>query len=132
MNPRTRGGVAEAHFGLGRMDVDVDFLGRELEEQRQHRVAVAREHLGISAAHRADQQPVLHRAAVDEQVLVVGDAAVEGRQAGDRRSAASSPRCSRSATPLSASARSTICAHAGREPFPALQAEHAPPVVLEA
>ena len=83
MNPRTAGGIAEADLGLGRMDVDVDFLGRELEEQRQHRVAVAREHSGIGAAHRADEQPVLHRAAVDEQVLVVGDAAVEGRQAGD-------------------------------------------------
>jgi hypothetical protein len=43
---------------------------------------VAREHLGIGAAYRAREQPVFHRSAVDEQILVVGDAAVEGRQAG--------------------------------------------------
>jgi hypothetical protein len=29
------------------------------------------------------EQPVLHRPAVDEQILMVGDAAIEGRQAGD-------------------------------------------------
>ena len=124
MNPRTAGGVAEADFGLGRVDVDVDFLGRELEEQRQHRVAVAREHVGVGAAHRADEQPVLHRAAVDEQVLVVGDAAVEGRQAGDRRSAASRRAARSIGTPLSASSRATIWRDARGEPVARLHAEH--------
>jgi hypothetical protein len=40
---------------------------------------IVREHSGISPAHGAREQAVLHRPAVDEQVLVVGDAAVEGR-----------------------------------------------------
>ena len=75
------GRIAEPHLGLGRVDVDIDFLGRDLQEQRQHRMAIARQHVGIGAAHRADQQTVLHRAAIDEQVLVIGHPAVEGRQA---------------------------------------------------
>ena len=35
--------IAEAHFGLGRVDVHVDLVGRHVEEQRHHRMAVARE-----------------------------------------------------------------------------------------
>ena len=64
------------------MDVDVDFPGRNIKEQRQHCMAVARQHLGIGAAHRPHQQAVLHRPAVDEQVLVIGHPAIEGRQPG--------------------------------------------------
>ncbi len=65
------------------MDVHIDVLRRQVEEQRQHGVAVAREHIGIGPAHRADQQPVLHRAAIDEEILVIGHPAVPGRQARD-------------------------------------------------
>ena len=107
------------------MDVDVDVLGRKLEEQRQHRVAVAREHVGIGAAHRADQQPVLHRTAVDEQVLVVGDAAVVGRQAGNAREArrpAFHVEHDRVAGQLAGDQQGD----ASREPFPALHVEDRP------
>ena len=51
------------------MDVDVDLLGRELQEQRGHRLAVARQQIAISGAQRTFEQAVLHRAAVDEQML---------------------------------------------------------------
>ena len=71
--------IAKPHFGFGRVDVDVEFLGRKFEEQRQHRVAIARQHIGIGPAHRPDQQPVLDRAPVDKQVLVIGHPAVERR-----------------------------------------------------
>ncbi len=54
--PAHPGGIAEADFGLGRVDVDVDVLGRKLEEQRQHRMPVAREHLRIGAAHGTGEQ----------------------------------------------------------------------------
>ena len=49
-------GVAEAHLGLGRMDVDVDRFGRHVEEQRHDRMAVAGEEIGIGAAHGAGEQ----------------------------------------------------------------------------
>ena len=81
--PADEGGIAEAHLGLGRVDVDVDLFGGNLQEQGQDGVTIARQHVGIGAAHRADQQAVLHRAAIDEQVLVIGDPAIEGRQPRD-------------------------------------------------
>ena len=43
--------------------------GVERDEQRHHRMAVARQIVGIGAAHRAEQQLVAHRPAVDEQIL---------------------------------------------------------------
>ncbi len=46
--------IAEAHLGLGRMDVDVDLVGGAGDEQRHHRMAVAREKVLVGAAHRAD------------------------------------------------------------------------------
>ena len=39
------------------------------DEQRDQRVAVARQIIGIGRAHRADQELVAHRPAVDEQIL---------------------------------------------------------------
>ncbi len=73
--------VAEAHLGLGRVDVDVDQLGRQLEKQRHHGMAVAGEKILIGAAHRALQQAVAHRPAIDEEELPGGGRAMEGRQA---------------------------------------------------
>ena len=70
MRPRTRAGVAKAHLGLGGMDVDVDLFGRPVEKQRDDRMAVARQHILIGAAHRADQQLVAHRPAIDDEILV--------------------------------------------------------------
>ena len=75
--------IAEAHLCLRRMDVDIDRVGRNVEKQRHHGMPVARHHLGIRPANRADQQPILHRPPVDEQILMVRHAAVEGRQPGD-------------------------------------------------
>src|SRR3546814_1217494 len=63
------------------MDVHVDLARRHVEEQRDDRMAIAREQVGIGAAQRADEQPVLHRTAVDEEILMVGNAAIVGRQA---------------------------------------------------
>ena len=63
------------------MDVDVDLLERDFEEQGGDRVAVAGDEVAISGAQRADEQPVLHRPRIHEQELLVGHAAVEGRQA---------------------------------------------------
>ena len=73
--------IAKPDLGLGRVDIDVDLVPRNLDEQRRHRMPVAREQVAIGAAQRPDQQPVFHRAAVDEQILLVGHAAIEGRQA---------------------------------------------------
>ena len=73
--------VAEANFGLGRMDVDIDLVGRTFEEQRDDRMAVARQHILIGTAHRTNQKPVAHRPAVHDKVLVTRQRAVQRRQA---------------------------------------------------
>ena len=78
-------------------------------------MAVARQQVLIGGAHRADQQPVLHRPAVDEQILMIGDAAVEGRQARPPRRAAPARAHNRSRGCSPASSRSVSAAtRAGR------------------
>ncbi|MBV6487869.1 MAG: hypothetical protein GHHEDOFH_01823 [Pseudorhodoplanes sp.] len=62
------------------MDVDVDLARIERHEKRQHRVAVARQVIGIGGAHGADEKLVAHRPSVDEQVLAERIGAREGRQ----------------------------------------------------
>ncbi len=71
--------IAEPHLGLSGMDIDVDLVGRPVEKQRHHRVAVAGEHILIGAAYRADQQFVAHRPPIDDEILVTRRGAVEGR-----------------------------------------------------
>ena len=44
-------------------------------------MAITREKVGIGAAKCPHEQPVLHRATVDEQILMVGDATIVGGQA---------------------------------------------------
>ncbi len=78
--PAHQCGIAEPHLGLGRMDVDVDLLGWPIDEQRDHRVAVAGEHILVGAADRTDQQLVAHRPPVDDEILVARRGAVERRQ----------------------------------------------------
>src|SRR6185312_13505934 len=63
--------VAEPNLGLGRVDVDVHFIERNLEEQRGDRVTVAGDEVSVRAAQRADEKPVLHRPRIYEQELLV-------------------------------------------------------------
>ena len=64
------------------MHVDVDLARIERDEQRDDRVAVARQIIGIGRAHRAEQELVAHRAAVDEQILAERIGAAQRRQRG--------------------------------------------------
>ena len=73
-------GIAEADLGLGRVDVDVDHVGREIDEERRHGMAAAVQQVGVGRAHGAVQQAVAHRPAVDEEILVLRAGAVEGGQ----------------------------------------------------
>ena len=62
-------GVAEPHFGLGGMHVDVDLARIAVEEEDRDAVPLARQIIEIGAAQRAGDQFVAHRAAVDEGEL---------------------------------------------------------------
>src|SRR3546814_9250275 len=47
--------IAEAHLGLRRVDVDVDLAGRQIEEERDDRVAIARR----SEEHTSELQSLM-------------------------------------------------------------------------
>ena len=85
--PRTAPGLAKAHLGLGRVDVDVDRLGRELEEQHRDRLAVVEQEIAVGGAQGALEQAVLDRPAVDVEVLEARAVAARGRQAGEGQQA---------------------------------------------
>ena len=75
------GGVAKAHLGLGRMDVDVDLARIALDEQGRDRMPVGGQEIEVGPAQRAGQRLVAHRPPVDEQELLGGVRPAEGRQA---------------------------------------------------
>ena len=75
------GGVAKAHLGLGRMDVDVDLARFALDEQGGDRMPVGGEEIEIGPAQRAGERLVAHRPPVDEQELLGSVRPAEGRQA---------------------------------------------------
>ena len=81
MSPR----VAEAHLGLGRVDVDVDRLRVARDEQGRDRVPVGGQKIEIGGAQGARQRLVAHRPAVDEEIL-------EQARSAARRSAGRSAR----------------------------------------
>ena len=64
------------------MHIHIHRFRRHIQEQRQQRVAVMRQEILIGSAHRAQQQPVLHWSAIDEQELHLRIAAIERRQPG--------------------------------------------------
>ena len=75
--------IAKPHLGLGRMHVDVDLARIEIDEDREQRMTAARHQVAVGRAHRAEQQPVAHGPAVDEQKLQAAVGPVQGRQAGE-------------------------------------------------
>ena len=77
--------IPEAHFRLCRMHVHVDIARRQIEEERHNRMAVAREEILIRRANGADDQLVLHRTAIDEEMLMLARAAAERGQTGKAR-----------------------------------------------
>ena len=72
--------LAEAHFRLGGMDVDVDEGGIAGDGEAEHRMTVRTHRVGIGPAHGAQQQAVAHRAAVDREVDLVARAAMVARR----------------------------------------------------
>ena len=75
--------IVKAHFGLGRVDVDIDEVRVAAEKQDERRVPAGRQIVQIGAAHRAVKELVADRPAVDEEILRARVGAVEGRQAGE-------------------------------------------------
>ena len=70
----------EPHLRLGRVDVDVDALVRQLQEQVHLGAARLDGGAAVGVVHRVQDGPVLHRAAVDEQVLGAAGRPVGGQR----------------------------------------------------
>ena len=74
----TRARIAKADFALGRMHVDVDPRRIDLEKQHEGRMPFLMQHVVKRLADGVGDQAVAHEAPVDEEILVVARAAVEG------------------------------------------------------
>ena len=74
-------GLAKAHLGLGRMDVDVDFAGIAFDEQGRDPVPVGGQEIEVGPAQRARERLVAHRPPIDEQELLGGVRPAVSRQA---------------------------------------------------
>ena len=72
--------VAEAHFMLGRMHVDVHHRRVDIEEQHKRRVPAIEQHIAIGLAYRMGHQLVANHAPVDVEILQIRLTAREGRQ----------------------------------------------------
>ena len=65
--------LEEPDFGLGRVDVDVDPVGRDLDEQVDLGATLLDRRDGIGLGDRVRDRPVLDDAAIDEDVLGAAD-----------------------------------------------------------
>ena len=75
--------IAEAHFRLGRMHIDVDLMRVAAQKQRQRRMAPRGQIIHIGRTHGPGEELVAHEAPVDEEILRRGAGPVPGRQAGE-------------------------------------------------
>ena len=74
--------IAKADLGLGRMNVDVDALGRDREEEQVRRLAAAVQDVVVRCADGVRNQLVADMAAVDVDVLQIGACARRLRRSG--------------------------------------------------
>jgi hypothetical protein len=60
--------IAEAHLELGRMDVHIHLLGRDLDVQQQRRAVAGVDGGAVAGLRGPHQERVLERAAIDEEL----------------------------------------------------------------
>ena len=75
-----RARIAKPDLDLGRMHVDVDACRVQLEKQHERRMPFLVQHVVKSLADCVSNQAVAHEAPVDEKILIVACAAIEGRR----------------------------------------------------
>ena len=68
--------VAETDLRLGRMYVDIDMVGREIEEQKRDRITARHQQAAIALLHGMSERAVADPPAVEKEVLALGVAAV--------------------------------------------------------
>ena len=91
-------GLAEADFGLGGVDVDVDLLRRHLEEEEDDRERGGRDDVAVGLGERVEDELVADEAVVDEDVDGVAIELLQlglGDEAGDAEDSRDRAACSR-------------------------------------
>jgi hypothetical protein len=73
--------VAEANLDLGRVDVHVHLLRRQVQENHRHRVSPRVDQAAVGLAQGVGEEAVAHEPPVDEEVLPVGVCPPGGRPA---------------------------------------------------
>jgi len=63
-------GTTETDFGLGRVDVHVHLIGRDVQEKDDDLMPAARKDFGVRARDGVREQPVADGPSIDEQVLI--------------------------------------------------------------
>ena len=96
--------VAEPDLDLGRVDIDVDLLGRDVQVQERHGHPADHQQAAIRFVQRVAQRAVADITAAQEQELPLG--ASTGSATGGRRSPRGASRSSRPSTQSSDSASS--------------------------
>ena len=81
--PRTRPASRKRTSALAGCTLTSTTRGRRSRNSASSGMAAARHEIAVGRAHRAEQQPVAHRPAVDEQELQAACRAGAGRQAGE-------------------------------------------------
>ena len=64
-------GVAKAHFGFGRVDIDVNQRRVDVDKQADRRLASAMQHVAIRFAQGVADDFVAHEPAIDEHLLTI-------------------------------------------------------------
>ena len=72
--------IAETHFVLGRVNVNVDQLGIKFQVQHKGRLAAVIQHIAIGLLDGVHHQLVAHRPAVHKEILHIGLRAAVGWQ----------------------------------------------------
>ena len=62
------GRLAEADFGLGRVDVDVDFLRWHFEKEQHDRKRRRRDDVAVRLGERVENEAIADEAAIDEDI----------------------------------------------------------------
>ena len=63
--------MPEAHFDLGRMDIYVHLLARQIQEEQRHGKHIRRQNIAVRFVNGVQQQPIAHQPAVDKNVDAV-------------------------------------------------------------
>jgi hypothetical protein len=71
--------IAETHLRLGRVHIDIDLIGRHFQKEKSRRITAGHDQAAIGLPKGVQQAAVADPAAIEEEILHAGVAAIAGR-----------------------------------------------------